>query len=397
MSDASSAVLTQPGRPAVPQAGASTSLMAGRWQIPYAALGPAARAIKSELLAAVERVLERGHYVLGPEGKAFEEEFARYCQASFAVGVGSGTSALSLVLQWLGVGAGDEVITVPNTFVASASTISMTGARPIFVDIGPDLNMDPARLEEAITPRTKAIMPVHLTGRPARLPQMLDIARRHGLFVLEDAAQAVGAELEGRRVGSWGDAACFSVHPLKNLHAVGDGGMVTTNNASLRDWLLKARNHGLRTRDECEFWSVNSRLDELQAAMLRVQLRRLEEWTEQRRRLAFRYHERLRPYVQVPDERPGERCVYQTYMIQAEQRDALVGRLRGEGVEAVVHYPTPLHLQPAARALGYSANDFPAAMHAAARIISLPLYPGLTDAQQDRVVELIAGFYGAKK
>lgn len=363
------------------------------WTVPYAALGQQAGAIKHELMKTFETVLDRGHYVLGPEVTTFEQEAASYCQSEFAVGVGSGTSALSLVLRWLGLGPGDEVITVPNSFVASASAIAMRGAKPVFVDIGADLNIDPDHVASAITPRTKAIMPVHLTGRSARMPVITEIGKRYGLFVLEDAAQSIGAAFQGRRVGSWGDAACFSLHPLKNLHAIGDGGMVTTNNVSLRDWLVKARNHGLRTRDECEFWSVNSRLDEVQAALLRLQLRYLDQWTAERRRLAVRYHERLRPYVQVPEEGPGEYCVYQTYMVQADQRDRLLAWLREQGVEAVVHYPTPLHLQPAARGLGYSSNDFPRAMRAASRIMSLPLYPGLTEAQQDRVVELIAAFY----
>ncbi len=363
------------------------------WTVPYAALGQQAGAIKHELMKTFEVILDRGHYVLGQEVTTFEQAFASYCRSEFAVGVGSGTSALSLVLRWLGIGPGDEVITVPNSFVASASAIALGGARPVFVDIGADLNIDPDQVASAITTRTKAIMPVHLTGRPVRMPAIMEIARRRGLFVLEDASQSVGAAFQGRRVGGWGDAACFSLHPLKNLHAVGDGGIVTTSNPSLHEWLLKARNHGLRTRDECEFWSVNSRLDEVQAALLRVQLRYLDQWTAQRRRLAFRYHESLRPYVQVPEEGLGEYCVYQTYMVQADHRDALLAWLRERGIEAVVHYPTPLHLQPAARGLGYSVKDFPMAMRAAGRIMSLPLYPGLTDAQQDRVVESIVIFY----
>lgn len=373
--------------------GMRTTMTPRPWAVPYVALGQQANEIKGELMTAFEAALDRGHYVLGPDVAVFEQAFANYCQSAFAVGVGSGTSALSLVLRWLGIGPGDEVITVPNSFVASASSIAMMGARPVFVDVGPDLNVDPDQMASAITPRTKAIMPVHLTGRPVRMPAVLEIAKRHELFVLEDAAQSIGAALHGRRVGGWGDAACFSLHPLKNLHAMGDGGMVTTSNPSLREWLLQARNHGLRTRDECEFWSVNSRLDEVQAALLRVQLRHLDQWTDERRRLAFRYNELLRPYVEVPEEGPGEYCVYQTYMVQADHRDVLVPWLREQGVEAVVHYPTPLHLQPAARALGYSAKDFPMTMRAAGRVMSLPLYPGLTTAQQDRVVELIETFY----
>jgi dTDP-4-amino-4,6-dideoxygalactose transaminase len=225
---------------------------------------------------------------------------------------------------------------------------------------------------------------------------ILDVARRRGLFVLEDAAQAVGAKLDGRPVGGWGDAATFSLHPLKNLHAYGDAGMVTSNDEPTIDRLTLARNHGLRNRDTCEFWSYNCRLDEVHAAMLRVQMRHLDEWTEERRRLAFRYNDLLRPYVTVPDEAPGEYCVYQTYMIQADDRDRLQQHLQANGVEALIHYATPIHLQPAARDLGYTAADFPVAARVVSRILSLPLYPGLTDAQQDRVAELISTFYGGR-
>lgn len=363
------------------------------YAVPYSALHYQAAEVKQELLGAVEAVLDSGRYVLGPEVAAFESEFAAYCQSPRGLGVANGTCALRLVLGSLGLKEGDEVITVPNSFVATAATIALAGAKPVFVDIGPDLNIDPERIEPAITPRTRAIVPVHLTGRPARMVDILDIARRHHLFVLEDAAQAVGAALHGQRVGSWGDAACFSLHPLKNLHACGDGGMVTSGDADLIDHVGRARNHGLRSRDTCDFWSCNCRLDEVQAAMLRIHLRQLDRRTEERHRLACRYHELLRPFVQVPEEGPGESCVYQTYVVQADRRDDLKCYLNKHGVEALIHYPTPLHLQPAAQDLGYSADDFPMTMRAASRILSLPLYPGLTAAQQDLVVELIARFY----
>jgi dTDP-4-amino-4,6-dideoxygalactose transaminase len=263
----------------------------------------------------------------------------------------------------------------------------------VFADIGEDLNLDPDAIAAAVTPKTKAILPVHLTGRPARMLEILEVAERHNLVVIEDAAQAVGARLDGRPVGGWGRAACFSLHPLKNLHAYGDGGMVTTTDPTLLEQLFQARNHGLRGRDECLFWSFNSRLDEMQAAMLRVQLRHLERWTEERRRLAARYNRELAAFVEVPTEAPGEYCVYQTYMIQADRREELRRYLNGHGVEALVHYPTPLHLQPAARDLGYCEYDFPRAARAAERILSLPLYPGLSESQQGQVIELIRAFY----
>lgn len=366
------------------------------YTVPYSALTTEVALVKIELMRAVENVLDSGRYILGPEVAAFEHEFAEYCQTKCAAGISNGTSALHLVLRGIDLDDGDEVITVPNSFVASASSIALAGAKPVFVDICDDGNIDPQRLEDAITERTRAIVPVHLTGRPAKMKDILEIARRRNLFVLEDAAQAVGASLDGKRVGSWGDAACFSLHPLKNLHAFGDGGMVTSQNQDLIARLAKSRNHGLANREQCDFWSFNSRLDEMQAAMLRVQLRHLDAWTEIRRSLALRYNDLLRSYVEVPDEGPGERCVFQTYVVKAERRDELKQYLNEHGVEALIHYATPIHLQPAAKGLGYTANDFPKTMRHVGKILSLPLYPTLTHAQQDRVTELISSFYKTK-
>lgn len=362
------------------------------YTVPYAALATEASLVKAELLRAVENVLDSGHYVLGPEGKSFEREFAEYCQTKFAAGVANGTCALHLVLRGIGLAEGDEVITAPNSFVASASSIALAGAIPVFADINDDGNIDPQKFEEAITPRTRAVVPVHLTGRPAKMKEILEIAKHKNIFVLEDAAQAVGSSLDGKRVGSWGHAACFSLHPLKNLHAFGDGGIVTSQDPELLSRLAKSRNHGLANREQCDFWSFNCRLDEIQAAMLRVQLRHLDAWTEARRTLALRYNDLLRPFVEVPDEGPGERCVYQTYVIKADRRDELKQYLNENGVEALIHYATPIHLQPAAQGLGYKASDFPVTMRHVGRILSLPLYPTLTHALQDRVVELISSF-----
>jgi dTDP-4-amino-4,6-dideoxygalactose transaminase len=371
--------------------------MSSPYSVPYSALAHQVAEVKEELLSAVEAVLDRGRYILGPEVTAFEQEFAAYCHAPFALGVSSGTCALHLVLRALGVREGDEVITVSNSFIATAAAVALVGARPMLVDIGDDLNIDPNRAEDAITTRTRGIIPVHLTGRPARMESILDIARRRGLFVLEDAAQAVGATLHGKRVGSWGDAACFSLHPLKNLHAYGDGGMITAREPALVQHLQKARNHGLRDRETCEFFSYNCRLDEIQAALLRINLRHLDRRTQERRQLALRYNDLLRPHVQVPDEGPGEFCVYQTYVIRADQRDDLKRHLNVNGVEALIHYPRPIHLQPAAAGLGYTASSFPNTTRDASRILSLPLFPGMTHQQQDRVVELITDFVKGRK
>lgn len=363
------------------------------FKVPFVALSQATKEIKKELMAAVEEVLDSGMYVLGPEVSELEIEFAKLCDAKFAAGISNGTCVLHLVLRQFGLGEGDEVITVPNSFIATASTIALVGAKPVFIDITPDLNMDPDQIEEAITPHTKAIVPVHLTGRPAKMQKILEIAKRHNLFVLEDAAQAIGTKLDGKSVGSWGDAACFSLHPLKNIHVFGDGGMMTTNDPELMDRMLMARNHGLANRDRCEFWSFNCRLDEIQAAMFMVQMSKLAGWNEERRRLAWRYNERLGEYVDVPQEEAGQYCTFQTYMIQADRRDDLQEHLANDGVQAMVHYPTPIHLQPAAEDLGYTAEDFPVTMRAAGRILSLPIYPGITDEQQDTVIRSITAFY----
>ncbi len=362
-------------------------------RIPYINLASQHRAVKAELLEAARRVLDSGGFILGPEVEAFEREFAAYCHTQYAVGVDNGTSALSLTMRALGIGPGDEVITAPNSFLASASSIALVGARPVFVDVRDDYNIDPNKLEAAVGPRTRAIMPVHLTGRPADMDPILEIARRRGLHVIEDAAQAVGAEYRGRRVGSFGAAGCFSLHPLKNLNAIGDGGMITTGDPQLYEQLKKARNHGLRNRDECEFWSPNCRLDALQAAMLRVKMKYLDGWTAARREHAAFYQAALREVVRVPEDKPYERAVCHTFIIQTGRRDELQRFLLERGIETKIHYPIPIHLQPAAAALGYGPGSFPVAEQQAHSVLSLPVYPELTPAERSRVVEAIRGFY----
>ncbi len=362
--------------------------------IPYVNLGALTQEIKAELLDALEKVLDSGHYILGPHVANFENEFAHFCQTNYAVGVANGTSSLYLILKALGIGEGDEVITAPNSFIASASSIALTGARPVFADVcAKDMNLDPQKLETAITSRTKAIMPVHLTGRPAKMKDIMEIAKEYNLFVLEDAAQAVGAKLHGKPVGSLGDAASFSLHPLKNLFAYGDAGIITTSRKDLQEKIMVSRNHGLINRSDCDFFSFNERLDELHAAMLLVQMKYLKEWTERRRTLAFRYNEALKSHVDVPEEGAGEYCVYQTYMIQTDKRDALLKYLQAHQVDVKIHYPKPIHLQKAANYLNYTAKDFPEATKLAGRILSLPLYPTLTYSQQDHIIELIRKFY----
>lgn len=362
-------------------------------RVPFVALDLAQRALKPELMEAIGRVIDSGQYILGGEVERFERSFAALCETPFAIGVSNGTCALTLALRALGIGAGDEVVTAPNSFLASASSIALAGARPVFADVRDDFNLDPDAVEAALTPRTRAIMPVHLTGRPAAMDRLGAIARRHGLAIVEDAAQAVGARLHGRPVGSFGAIGCFSLHPLKNLGALGDAGVVTTADRDLARRLVIDRNHGLRDRDVADHWSENARLDALQAAILSVKLPHLPRWTAEKRRLAGRYREGLRDVVGAPEEAPGEECVYATFVIRAARRDDLQRHLGARGIDTKIHYATPIHLQEAAAELGYRKGDFPVTERLATEILSLPIYPGLTDAQQESVIMAIRSFY----
>jgi len=367
-----------------------------RLSVPFVALDVQQRLLKPELMAAVEAVLDGGQFILGQEVADFEKSFAALAGCPAAVGIASGTCALVLSLRALGIGQGDEVITPANSFVASAAGVALTGARPVFVDVREDLNIDPALIEPAITPRTPAIIPVHLTGRPAAMERIGEIATRRGLAVVEDAAQAVGARFAGRPIGSFGEIGCFSLHPLKNLGACGDAGVVTVRDESLARALRNARNHGLRDRDTCEAWSYNCRLDTLQAAILNVKLRHLERWTIAKRRIAARYRDALAGVVGVPDERPDEFGVYQTFVVRAERRDDLQRYLAQRGVDSRIHYPLPLHLQEAARPLGYRKGDFPVTERLATEILSLPIYPELADAQAEAVIAGVTSFYAGR-
>lgn len=365
--------------------------------VPYVNFSAQHGPLRAELLEAIGRVIDRGQFILGEEVREFEVRFARRVGVRFAVGVNSGTDALVLALRVLGIGTGDEVITVPNSFVASTSCIMLVGARPVFVDVRDDYNMDPAQLERAITSRTKAILPVHLTGRPADMDAINTIARAHEIHVIEDCAQAVLAEYRGRPVGGLGAIGCFSLHPLKTLNACGDGGMLTTNDESVYDRLVVLRNIGLRRRDDCVLWSGNSRLDTVQAAVLLVKLKYVDAWTERRRANAAFYTRRLGELseVQVPVEQPQERAVYHTYVIQAERRDDLQRYLADNRVGTAIHYPVPVHLQTVGRELGYGPGSFPGAEQQARRILSLPVYPELRDEEREHVVRTIRTFYGA--
>jgi len=363
-------------------------------QVPYINLGLQHKPIKQELLDATERVLESGQFILGDDVTKLEKTFATHCHTKYAIGVANGTDALFLSLKAIGVKEGDEVITAPNSFLASASSIGLIGAKPVFADVRQDFNLDPAKVEKAITPKTKAIIAVHLTGRPAPMDELLEVAKKHSIQVIEDCAQAIGAEYKNKRVGSMGITGCFSLHPLKNLAASGDGGVITTNDEKIYNYLIKARNHGLKSRDECEFWSYNSRLDNLQAALLNVKLRHLDKWTERRRAIAEMYYEKLKGLkIIVPHDKPYEKAVYHTFIIQTDWRDKLKDFLNSKGVDTKIHYPIPIHLQEAAKYLKYKNGDFPVTEKQVKTILSLPIYPELTDEQVNYVADCVIEFY----
>jgi len=359
--------------------------------VPFVDLRAQYRSIKPEIDAAVARVFETGEFVLGKEVAAFEEEFARYCDVRYAVGVNSGTSALHLALLAAGVGAGDDVITTPFTFVATAAAILQAGACPVFVDIEPGsytINVD--QIERAITSRTKAILPVHLYGQPADLDPILDIARRHGLVVIEDAAQAHGALYKGRPVGGIGHMACFSFYPGKNLGACGEGGAVTTNNADYDRTIRLLRDWGQETKYRHVLRGFNYRMDGIQGAILRVKLRRLEAWTTARRRRAAVYDRLLADTGAVtPSTMSYAGHVYHLYVIRTACRDAVRQALLQEGVQTGLHYPIPVHLQQCYADLGGRAGDFPCAEAAAREVLSLPMYPELEESDQFRIAQCI--------
>jgi dTDP-4-amino-4,6-dideoxygalactose transaminase len=359
--------------------------------IPFVDLQAQYQALKPEIDRAVLDVFEHAQFILGPAVAAFERDFAAYCRVPEAVGVSSGTSALHLALLAAGVGPGDEVITVPYTFVATVAAIEYSGARPVLVDVEPDYwTMDPAQLEAAITPRTKAIVPVHLYGQPADMDPILAVARRHGLRVIEDACQAHGSEYKGRRCGSMGDLGCFSFYPGKNLGAYGEGGIVVTNDPALARKVRLLRAWGEEVRYEHKYRAFNYRMDGVQGAVLGVKLRYLETWTEARRRHAGTYARALDGTpAAVPTERAGVRHVYHVYVVRLPERDRWRERLTSAGVQTGVHYPIPVHLQPAYRDLGYAAGAFPVSERAASEVLSLPMFPELTDAQIHTVAGLL--------
>jgi dTDP-4-amino-4,6-dideoxygalactose transaminase len=360
-------------------------------EVPYLDLKAQYQSIKPEIDAAIARVLDSCQFVLGTEVADFEQEFAAYCGTAECIALNSGTSALHLALLAAGVGPGDEVITVPFTFVASVAAVTYAGARPVLVDIDPQsFTMDPAAIESAITPRTKAILPVHLYGQPADMDPIMEVARRRGLVVIEDAAQAHGAKYKGRPVGSIGDMTCFSFYPVKNLGAYGEGGAVTTSNAEYARTIRMLRDWGQDRKYHHVLRGFNYRMEGFQGAILRVKLRHLERWTKARRAAVSKYNQLLADCgVERPTEMPWARHVYHVYTLRTDDRDGLQAALHAEGIQTAVHYALPAHLQPAYADLGYSRGAFPQSEKAANEVLSLPLYPEMTDTQIQRVSQAL--------
>lgn len=359
--------------------------------IPLVGLFDQYQTIKPEIDAAIESIITRSAFVGGEEVRSFESEFAAYCETKACVGAGNGTDAIYLTLRALGIGPGDEVITVAHTFIATSEAISMTGARPVFVDITEDtMLMNPALLEQAVTPRTKAIVPVHLYGQPCDLDAIMKVADRHGLKVIEDAAQAHGARWRGRRAGSIGDAGCFSFYPGKNLGAFGDAGAVVSQDEELIERIRMLANHGRLEKYTHKMEGVNSRLDGLQAAILRVKLRHLDEWNESRRRHADFYFENLSGNeLRMPVVDENALPVWHLFVVRVADRESFQQKLKGEGIATGVHYPVPLHLQPACQYLGIPKGSLPVTEEVSGEVVSLPMYPELTSAQLESVVNAI--------
>ena len=364
--------------------------------VPFLDLKAQYAAIKDEIAAGLQEVINTTAFAGGPMVAKFEEEFAQFCQCDHAVGSGNGTDAIWMALLGLDIGQGDEVITSPSTFIATAEAISFSGATPVFVDIDEKTyNIDPTRIEAAITPKTKAIIPVHLFGQPADMDPILEIAKAHNLVVIEDACQAHGAEYKGRRAGSIGDAGCFSFYPGKNLGAYGEAGATVTNNQELADTMRMFRDHGQRQKYYHSIVGWNARMDGFQGAVLSVKLPHLPAWTEARRKNATLYDSLLEdiPEVITPHAADYARHVYHVYAIRTRNRDAFMAALSEQGISCGIHYPVPLHLQEAYQNLGYKKGDFPIAEKCADEFVSLPMYPELPEDSIYYVAEKIKEYF----
>lgn len=365
--------------------------------VPFIDLRPQHRVIKKQINKAIQSVIEKNDFILGEEVGLFEKEFAEFCGCAYAVGVGSGTAALFLALRSLGIGRGDEVIVPAFTFIATAFSVSYTGATPVFADVNEDTyNIDPEQINNIITKKTKAIIPVHLFGQPANMPEIIKISREQNLKIIEDAAQAHGAVIrmddgEWRKIGSIGDIGCFSFYPTKNMGGMGDAGMVVTNNQAIYERLLLLRNYGRTSKYEHTLLGYNSRLDSLQAAILRIKLKKLDQWNQMRRETAGIYNKMLKDVkgITIPYKDECIKHVYHAYCIRAEKRDELFEEFKNNKIGTIIYYPVPLHLQKVYAGLGYKRGDFPVSERISNEIISLPIYPYIKEKQVRFVAETI--------
>jgi dTDP-4-amino-4,6-dideoxygalactose transaminase len=350
-------------------------------------------ALRDEILNTVDTILSSGSYILGDVVEAFEKRMATYLGCRYVLAVANGTDAIILALKAMRVGPGDEVILPANSFIATAGAVAAVGATPVLCDVNEDLNIDVTKIEALITPHTKAIIPVHLTGRAAAMDEVMALGRQHSLFVIEDAAQSIGATYHGKMTGAIGDVGCFSLHPLKNLRVYGDGGLISVNDERLYQQMKALRNHGLINRDTCVQWGLNSRLDALQAGIANIGLNYIDQWNKQRRHTADFYRQHLQSYVTVPVDRAHEYAVYHNFVVLTDRRDELMQFLAAQKIETKIHYPIPIHLQPAAAALGYKIGDFPMADQLAKRMLSLPVYTEVTVEEVKRVIEGVVDFF----
>lgn len=360
--------------------------------VPYVDLAKQNSKYKKELINSFNEMLKSGDFILGKKVKEFESKFSKYIGCNYSVGVGNGTDALFLSLKYHGIKNGDEVITTPNSYLASTSSIILSGAKPVFVDIGNDLNIDTSKIEKKINKKTKAILPVHLTGSPSNIETISYICKKYNLKLIEDCAQSVGAEFKNKKVGSFGSSGCFSLHPLKNLNALGDAGIITTNSKRMYNWLLQARNHGHLGRDECSFWSHNMRLDTIQASFLLLKLKDLNNIIKKRRKIANIYINELKNIIETPTENINSKSVYHTFICKTEYRDELMKFLLKKNIETKIHYPTPIHLLKSFNKK-FKKNSFPISEKLAKKIISLPIGEYLSDSQINYTINNIKKFF----
>jgi len=366
-----------------------------KMRVPFLDLRVTDKDSRQELLDAIGMIFDHGRVLLGPEVEAFEERIASYCDTKYAVGVASGSAAIFLAVKSIGIGSGDEIITTALSFIGTANGIALTGAKPIFVDILEDLTIDPKSVERAITSRTKAIMPVHFTGKLCDMPELQALAEKYGIVIIEDAAPAIGASLNGRKAGSFGVAGCISLNPMKILNACGEAGVVVTNDREIRDRIVALRYNGLINREYCQYVSTNGRIDTLQAAILLKRLNQLEEIIARRREIAAYYRSTLADVVEVPTEREGYRDVYYTFTIKTDRRDELMSFLGERGIETKVQHPLLMPQHPAYKAMDH--GRFPVANHAVKRLLCIPAHEKMTQEQVEYVVSTILTFFGFKR